>query len=136
MTEPLRKKVSFINDKAKDLTDQLDSVIQMANMKSSSWLRMLEEKKAKEDEELKSLASIFDAEDDLYIAPMVSNLRGDGTILVTKTEKHFKVQDISKVPMKYLMVNEEAIKQDMKLGILDIPGIEIYETKSTKLRIK
>jgi hypothetical protein len=44
--------------------------------------------------------------------------------------------DISKVPTKYLMVNEEAVKRDLKLGIETIPGLEVYEETTTQLRVR
>jgi len=136
MTEPLRKQTAVINDKAKEFTDPLDSVIEMANSKAVKYLRLLEEIKNKEDEELRQAASLFDATDELYIPPMEKTVRGEGAIAVTKTEKDFKVLDLSKVPMKYLMVNEEAIKRDVKLGLSEIPGLEIFETTKTQLRIR
>ena len=136
MTEPLRKKTAAINDKAKELTDPLDAVIDLANAKVNVYLAMLEEMKKKEDEELRLGAALFDADDELYIPPMEKIVRGDGAITVTKTEKQFKVIDIAKVPTKYLIVDEAAVKKDLKLGIAEIPGLEIFEEKTTQLRIR
>lgn len=136
MTEPLRKQTSAINDKAKELTDPLDNVIDMANAKANGYMKMLESIKLKEDEKLRAAADLFDSADELYIPPMERIVRGDGAITVTKTQKQFKVVDISKVPTKYLIVDEAAVKRDLKLGIGDIPGLEIFEEKTTQLRIR
>lgn len=136
LVAPFRKQIAMINDKAKDLTDPLDAVIAMANVKSACYLRLLEETKKKEDEALRKVASIFDAEDEIYIAPMQKNIRGEGAVLVTKKEKTFRVTDITKVPSKYLMVDEAAIKRDLKLGIAEIPGLEIHETTTTSLKTR
>ncbi len=136
LVDPFRKQMSIINDKAKDLTDPLDAVIDMANAKSSAYLRMLEEAKKKEDEELRKTAAIFDAEDEIYIPPMEKNIRGDGAVLVTTKEKAFRVIDLSKVPTKYLMIDEKAVERDLKLGIAEIPGLDIYETTKTQLRTR
>lgn len=136
LVEPFRKQTAAINDKAKELTDPLDNVIDMANAKANGYLRMLEEIKRKEDEKLLEAAALFDAADELYIPPMEKIIRGDGAVTVTKIEKRFKVLDITKVPSKYLMVDEDTIKKDLKLGIGDIPGLEIWEETTTQLRIR
>jgi len=136
LTEPLRKQTSAINDKAKELTDPLDSVIDLANAKANAYQRLLEEQKRQEDEKLRAAAALFDAEEELYIPPMEKVIRGDGAVAVTRTEKKFKVLDMSKVPMKYLMINEKAVEQDIRLGINAIEGLEIYEETTTQLRIR
>ncbi len=136
LNEPLRKKMAVINDKAKELTDPLDQVINLANAKVHGYHKHLEDLKRKEEETLRNAASLFDAEDEVYVAPVDKILRGDGAISVTKTEKHFKVLDLSKVPLKYLMVNEKAIEHDLKLGINEVPGLEIWEENKTQLRTR
>ncbi len=67
---------------------------------------------------------------------MEKTIRGEGAILTTKTEKAFRVLDISKVPLKYLMVDEAAVKKDLKLGINEVPGIEVFESTTTQLRMR
>ncbi len=136
LVDPFRKKQASINDIAKELTDPLDAVIDMANGKANGYVRMLEERKRLADEELRQQAALFDAAEEIYIPPMDNIVRGDGAIAVTKTETQFRVVDISKVPVKYLMVDEAAIKKDIKLGISQIDGIEIFETKTTQLRTR
>lgn len=136
LTEPLRKKMSSINDIARELSDPLEAVIDMANGKANGYVRMLEEIKRKKDEQLRAQAALFDAEHDIYIPPMENIIRGEGAITVTKTETKFRVVDLSKVPLKYLMVDEAAIKRDLKLGIPEISGIEIFEEKTTQLRTR
>lgn len=136
LTDPLRKKMASINDIAKELSEPLDAVIDMANGKANGYVRMLEEAKRKKDEDLKAQAALFDAEEDLYIAPMETVIRGQGASTVTRVETKFRVVDISKVPMQYLMVNEAMVKRDIKLGIFQIDGLEIYEEKTTQLRTR
>jgi hypothetical protein len=136
LTEPLRKQTSAINDKAKELTDPLDAVIALANRKTSGYQIMLEEIKRKEDEKIRNGAALFDAEDEIYIPPMEKVMRGDGAMAITKVEKRFKVVDLSKVPLKYLMIDAISIEQDIKLGINEISGISIYEEQTTQLRVR
>ncbi len=136
LVEPFRKQTAVINDKAKELTDPLDRVIDVANAKANGYLRLLEDVKRKEDEKLKEAAALFDAADEIYIPPMEKIIRGDGAVTVTRIEKRFKVLDIKKVPTKYLLVDEAAIKKDLNLGLAEIAGIEIWEETTTQLRIR
>lgn len=136
LTEPLRRETSKINDKAKEITDPLDAVIEIANSKSSKYMLLLEQAKKREEEALKLAASFFEAEEEVYVAPLENVIRGDGAMMIKKSDKRFRLVDISKVPTKYLMVNEEAVKRDLKLGIDTIPGLEIYEETTTQLRVR
>jgi hypothetical protein len=136
MVEPFRKQVAYINDKAKELTDPLDTVIELSNRKANAYVRFLDEMKLKEEAKLKAAASLFEAEDEVYLPPTSNLLKGSDAVAVTMVEKRFKLTDISLVPTKYLTLNEGEIKKDLKLGILEIPGIEIYEETITKLRAR
>lgn len=136
LTEPLRKQVSAINDKAKEITDPLDAVIDLANRKASGYLSHLEEVKRLEDEKLRAAAAIFEAEEELYIPAMETTVRGHGAVAVKKTELCFRVVDISKVPARYLVVDEAAVKKDLRLGLVEIPGLEVYENSTTQLRVR
>jgi len=132
--DPFRKQIAAINDKAKELSDPLEEIENVTKTKVDGYHRFLEEIKKKEEEKILELAKLLDEEQTPYITPMDSALRGDGAISYSKIEKRFQVTDISKVPAKYLMVNEAAIKNDIKLGIQEIPGVRIYEEKTTQLR--
>lgn len=136
LVEPLRAQQSAINDKAKELSDPLDQVISVANSKANGYQRMLEDQRRKEEEALKIAADLFDAADEVYVPPVERIIRGDGAVAVTKTQKKFKVADLSKVPLKYLTLDERAVERDIKLGINSIPGLEIYEETTTQLRVR
>ncbi len=136
MTEPLRKQTAAINDKAKDLTDPLDSVIEVANAKATSYQRLLETQRQEEEAKLRAAAELFDAADEVYVPALEKVIRGEGASAVTKVEKRFRVVDLSKVPEKYLMIDEKKLIQDIKLGLNSIEGIEIYEETTTSLRVR
>ena len=136
LVEPLRAQQSAINDKAKELSDPLDQVISVANSKANGYQRMLEDQRRKEEEALEIAADLFDAADEVYVPPVERIIRGDGAVAVTKTQKKFKVADLSKVPLKYLTLDERAVERDIKLGINSIPGLEIYEETTTQLRVR
>lgn len=136
LTEPLRRETSRINDKAKEMTDPLDRVISIANSKANRYVAILEEQKKKEEEELNMIASLFDCNEEVETIPSNKVIRGDGATLVKKLEKKFRLVDVSKVPAKYLLVNEELVRRDLKLGVENIPGLEVYEEQTTQLRVR
>jgi hypothetical protein len=49
-------------------------------------------------------------------------------------EWDYKVADISLVPRDYLILNEKAVKAAIKGGILNIPGLEIFEKPAVSVR--
>ena len=50
------------------------------------------------------------------------------------TVKNFKIQDEAAVPREYLAVDHARIRQAVKDGIANIPGVRIYETSETRFR--
>lgn len=137
LIEPFRKREAAINDRAKTLTLPLGHIIHIANSKVNKYAEMLEEIKKKKEEQLKQEAAVFDVDpNELYIPEEKENLVGDGASIVIRTEKRYHVKDLKQVPEQYLEINEKAIKNALKLGVLEIPGLEIYEEKTTTLRTK
>lgn len=136
LCKPLREKIAHINDRALLLSEPLEEIIKIAKAKTSQYQLMLDEEKKKEDAKILEAAALFDLQDEVYIPEAKTTLRGNGALAVTVTKTHFKVEDITKVPHRYLMVNEAAVKADIKLGITHIPGISIFETQETQLRTR
>lgn len=134
-TEPLRKQTTAINDKAKEMTDPLTKVEDFVKLKVNDYQRLLEEQHKKEEEKLKETADIFEA-GDVYMPPMETSMRGLGATATVKVEKKFILKDLSQVPLQYLMLDEAKVKLSIKMGLNEIPGLEIYEEKTTKLRAR
>lgn len=51
-----------------------------------------------------------------------------------RMEWTFEIQDEAKVPREYLAVNEQKIRQAVKMGVREIPGVRIFEKASTVFR--
>lgn len=51
-----------------------------------------------------------------------------------KYEFSWDLEDISQVPLEYLMVDEKKIKMAMKFGMKNIPGINISTRKTVEIR--
>lgn len=136
LVTPFRDEISRINDRAKSVLDPLDRITEIANMKASSYQRLLEDRRQKEEEKLRAAAALFDAEEEIYVAPLEKVTRGDGANLVTKVEKRFRLVDITKVPAKYLLIDESAVRKDLQLGVNEIPGLDVYDETTTTLRVR
>lgn len=126
-TEPFREEISDINAHAAELTTPLDRLIEIINKKTDAYLTMLENRQVKEE------LDWFEMPAD---EPPFKPTKATKTTVTTKTDRTFKVVDLSKVPLRYLMIDEYAIKKDLALGVFEIPGLEIQETTTKKLRLK
>lgn len=136
LTAPFRNEMARINDRAKQVLDPLDKITEIANIKAGSYQKLLESHRQKEEEKVRAAAALFDLEDFVECPVPEKIHRGDGAISVIKTKKEFRLIDISKVPIQYLRVDEEAIKKDIELGINAIQGLEIFEVTTTTLRMR
>lgn len=56
--------------------------------------------------------------------------------LTQKAEWDFAIEDFDKIPPSYLKVDEKKIKQAIKMGIREIPGIKIFEKNTVTMRVK
>jgi len=134
LTEPFRKEVIRINDKAKEVSDPIDRIIDLANLGASNYMKFLEDKKKQEEEKAQIAYDLFDLKEFAVVAEVPKSIRGEGAMTVTKTENKFRVTDMNKIPEKYLQVNEALVLRDIKLGITEIEGLEIYQETTTQLR--
>ena len=64
------------------------------------------------------------------------NLSVDEGSTTTKKAWDFKLDNIALVPLQYLQLNEKLIKEEIKLGNRNIPGIKIFEVEKKQLRLK
>lgn len=120
---PARKVIALINDRGKQLSEPLEEVIAVANQKALEW-------QASRQADSNQTAELFEADKTIVV------LKSDQAELVTRTQKCCRLLDISKVPLKYLCLDETAVLRDAKLGMANIPGVELYDEQTTTLRRK
>lgn len=130
---PDQARINARNDKAKELSKPLVEIDALIGQKVAKYHEHLEEVKRIEAEKIEAYSKLLD-EEVPYIPPAEKSLRGDGMVVYARTEKKFKLVDLSKVPLKYLQLNEEAVKTDIKLGINEIAGLEIFQQTTTQMR--
>lgn len=127
--EPDQHRINARNDKAKEITKEIDVIESLVKQKTEGYLQELEAQKQEE-------AKMADAVG-LTLTPQeleVGTVRGTGAYAYKVKKTRFRVTDLAKVPHKYLMLNEEVVELDIKMGIQNIPGIEVYEEEVTKIR--
>jgi hypothetical protein len=132
--DPSRKLIAQINDQAKELTDPLNEVEKIIKDKSAAYQKSLEEQRLLEIEATKDAAELLGVKEAIYTPPVAKSIRGEGAIAYTKAETKFRVVNEKLIPREYLKVDEEKVAAMIKLGISEIPGIEIYEEQKTILR--
>ncbi len=133
---PDQERINGRNDKAKELLIPLKQIQSIAKQKAEQYQMMLEERKRKEEEGIRQAVDLLGLDEMPYIAPVDKSIRGEGAIVYTRTVRKFRIVDLSKIPLKYLQINEEAIEQDIRLGVGEIDGLEIYEEKVTQLKAR
>lgn len=134
ITEPARKFVNRVNDTAKIFTEKLEKVEEIIKQKIDIWKHKQEE----ENQHKKEEAELFAKAMDLSVIPHVDDsskvIRGEGVTSYEKTEWKFHVEDLCKVPMHFLKIDEEQIKLALRNGVREIPGLKIYSEQKTVIR--
>jgi hypothetical protein len=126
ITEPFRKQISFVNDKAKEVTVPLE---EMENILETKINRYNKEKE-KQRLEVIAAASAFDADASL---PEIQQVHTPGVTTYKRKKVTITVLDIRQVPEKYLKIDEKAVEDAYKMGLL-IPGLEIKEEEIIQMR--
>ncbi len=121
---------------AKMLLTPLREIQDIAKGKTTSYCTHLEEKKRQEQEAIRQAADLIGSDDAPYVAPVEKSIRGNGAMAYSRVVRKFRTTDLSKVPTKYLQINEDAVNEAIKMGISEISGLEIYESKEIQLKVR
>lgn len=135
-TAPLREQINEINHKAKTMTDALDRGILIANRQLGQYTNYLKRKEEQKKREILEMASSFGVDVPIEISESPKPEATATTTIVTKKTSKYKVVNLSKVPRKYLTIDDEAVKRDIRLGVRKITGLEIYDEETITLRKK
>lgn len=118
---PLKRQIDHVRDKCKELTEPLDIAIDEMNTKCGKFYLQINQ----------TAAAFEDGELFPDVRP-----KGQGASLAVIRKKRFRITDLEKVPRRYLTISEDAVLADLKLGVGEIPGLEVYEETTTQLRVK
>ena len=133
-TEPYRKFVNLVNESSKAFTDKLSIIQEIITQKVTTYEHSLLALAETHQNEAEKLSESFDI--DIVTSgynrkQIVSTAK---TIVSHKIEKSFEVINDALVPQEYFKIDEDKINKAIKLGITNIPGITIIETKKLILR--
>lgn len=103
-----------INKLVKDVESVLDRIESSLESKIGDWM------KAQKD-------NPFTAVDEIEVE--------DGKIYYDK-KWDYQVYDYTILPMELLTPCDEAIKEQIKQGVRNIPGVKIFQTCDTRMRVK
>jgi len=133
ITKPLNQSIKAANNMFKEIAQPLkdaDAVIRKKIMdfreKQAEIARKEEEKRAKIRESHKKKGHKVHAP--VFIEPVVSSTT------VTQKRWTFDVEDISKVPIEYLVVDSAAVRESIIDGVREISGLRIYQKESLSIR--
>lgn len=133
-TDPHRQRINLVNEMTKELTDKVDLIQQMIVEKVSAYEKMLKIQSETAQKQGNEIYKSLDFEID-FISSNEQQIGSTAKTIVThKTDKSFSVVNQSLIPREYMKIDEEKIKQAIKLGVTNIPGISIIETKKIILR--
>lgn len=134
--QPWQDIINSNNDKAKEILIPLKQIQTIAKQKCERYQLRLEEAKKVEEKRVQEAVDLLGLDETPVVAPLEKAIRGDGAIMYSRTVRKFRVVDLSKVPLKYLQINQDLVERDMNLGVDQIPGIEMFDEKVTQLRTR
>jgi seryl-tRNA synthetase len=144
-----RERERKAREEAEALQRKLDAEVAEANRKAAEEARRKaeEEARARKASAAEIEAAKKKAEEEAakiaVVAPTVVSPVVQDAPKVTRTESGsasqrkvwtFEVIDAAQVPREYLMVDEKRIRDAVRMGTRDIPGIRIFEESKTVFR--
>lgn len=154
---PLNEATAFVNGQFKQVTKHLEEAAKEGRSKLSEWTRRearrvdeenarrqreSEEQQRKADEAAKNrqertgvaTQSVYVPPPALERAPDTTVMSARGTQSTARKFWNFQVKDHALVPRAYCVIDEKLIRQAVRDGIRDIPGVEIFEDYQTAVK--
>jgi len=142
--------IKSVNNFCNTFKDRLECVEKELKEKIKNYNIQVEMERRKKEEEAKKAAEKFQKELDKeakkkgFEAPIVpipffpkeeTKIRTEtGTTAYERVDWKFRIIDIEKIPREYLIPDEKKIDKVVKMGIREIPGIEIYQETDIRIR--
>lgn len=155
LVKPLNDHVKWINQQFKDAQAPLTQADTIGRQKLGNYQREVEYQRREEaerlrrEEESRRLAEAEAAEqagdtdkvdqaldEAVHIpdAPRAAPTRGNfGSSSTRKTWK-YRLVDVTKVPVQFLQLDDQAIRAEIRGGVRTIPGLEIFEDEQVVIR--
>ncbi len=127
-TQPLNQSLKAINDNFRELKTPLEDARILLTNKILTWKRAETERLEKEEARRRAIQEAHEKAGHEVNAPIIV-AKPQGKIGYTQTSKYwtFEVVDFSKLPDLWKSVNEVAIRDTIRTGVREIPGLKIYQ---------
>jgi hypothetical protein len=132
-TKPLYDQQRNINSLFKTYREPLDEMDKILRVKIAGWNKL---QKQKQEEEVKKLVAETGAgvEEVTDMLTVDKTIRASGGTVRTRKVLKWEITDKTKIPSKYFVFDPKLVTRDVKAGITEIPGINIYEDEETVVR--
>ena len=130
-TKPLNQSLRAINATFKKVAEPLVSARNILTQNVLHWKVAESARLAKEEERRRKIQEAHEAKGHEVKAPVVLD-RPDTQIGNTQTRKTwtFEVEDFTKVPDHFKMINSTPIRDMIRSGAREIPGLKIYQKET------
>ena len=132
--EPSRKYIAKINDAARMIDELLESVNNTLKNKIAIYQRNLEAKAEADNSAAEKMLKSFGIAMDLVLNGAPKKFQNEDVIASTKTKWVFEIENDELVPLEFTCIDEAKIKKAIAMGIREIPGVKIFETKEMQIR--
>lgn len=148
--DPLNLELKEINTFFKSFTDKLSELKESAKKKVSDYQKEKEQKRQAEQKKLDDILA-KQREDELKkaaaegktapavgislsVAPVANTIHSGTGSASGRTVWKWSVEDLSKVPEEYFILDEKKINAEVKGGTRTIAGLKIYSEKDVSFR--
>ena len=139
-TKPLNQSLKSINETFKKMKEPLGQARDLLTKKILSWRKIEADrivaeqaayrKKQEAEAELRRLQGKPEVEEEsIIVAPIVNKIGNMQTV----KRWTFDVEDFSKVPDKYKVIENVAVRNAIRDGVRDIPGLNIFQEESLSI---
>jgi len=140
----------YVNGLVKPFSDIGLRVVKSGSSKVGIWNVMREQQRREKEKRAKDEAEKLQEDIDkraeklgvepvklptMVMAKKQSPIRIDNGTITTKMVWTWKLTDFEKVPRLYLKIDGKALDDAVKAGIVNIPGVKIYEVPKTSTRV-
>lgn len=133
LNEPAKKYQATINERMRKFTAPLKDTVEAVKEKIDQFEEKVKKEQIKAQEEALKMAVDMGLNEVPYVANP-QQIRSESATVYKKKSWSFKMNDLKKVPLEYLQVDQEKVEIAVRNGVRNIPGLEIYETEKTIIK--
>jgi len=131
-SEPLKEIERLIKESIKTFIDEQEKIQMEKQRKEEAERKKLEEEREKQLAEGKKVEALPEKKE--MVKEEKTMYRAEEGATIVKKVWKFYVEDVSKVPNEYLLIDEVKIRAAIGAGERDIKGVKIYQDNQITIR--